>query len=289
MTAGVAAVSARLSIRELLLWLFFAAVALTAMRILFVGNAALFWFNINRLNVFVVGAFCVAGWRLLQYDINSPATRKDVTISALLLFMLTLAGLLPKTLGFGIYLFLLAIWLSSMDDPTRNLRASAIVMVALATNFLFAPVLFRCFMPLFVWADAFLVGHALQVLAPDVQWNASTFVRPDGTRKFGITLVGACSSFNNVSAAVLVHMAWAMVLRKHLTRLDGLAVLATISFATALNVARIVLTAQGRDSFAFWHGDGTSAATGAMVFVVVQNAALATAGFLTARWAAPRN
>jgi hypothetical protein len=276
---------AGITLRELLLWLFSAAVLVIVVRYFHIGNPALFWAYLNRLNVFAAGALCVAGWRLRQFRSGRPASGRDVAIAGLLLGLLVLMGLLPRMTGLGLYLFAFAIYLASLDDRTRELRASAVVLLALATNFLFAPLIFRLFLPFFVWLDSILVGHALQFVDSAVEWRGTRFVQHEGARKFGITLVGACSSFNNVSAAVLVHVAWAMALRKHLTRLDALALLCTISIATLLNVTRVVLTALGPENYAFWHGDGTSTAVGGWIFLALQNCLLVLAGYLTARWA----
>ena len=84
---------------------------------------------------------------------------------------------------------------------------------------------------------------------------------------------------------MLVHVAWAMALRDHLTRLDGMAMLGTIVVATALNVLRIVLSALSPDSYSFWHGHQGSLPGGAMIFVLLQNLTLVVAGYVTARWA----
>ncbi len=275
----------RISQRELMLWLFGAAVLVIFMRYFYVGNAVLFWSQVNRLNVFAAGALCVAGWRLRQFNGEWPASSMDLAIAAVMLLLLVPMGLLPRMTGLGLYLFAFAIYLSSIEDRSQELRAGAIVMLALATNFLFAPLIFRLFMPFFVWLDSIFIGYALQLVDPSIEWRGSTFVQQDGARKFGITLVGACSSFNNVSAAVLVHVAWAMSLRKHLTWFDALALLATICVATLLNVSRIVLTALGPENYAFWHGDGTSTAIGGWIFLALQNVLLVLAGYLTARWA----
>jgi hypothetical protein len=271
--------------RELLLWLFLSGVSLTLVRYFCVGNAPLFWQNVNQVNVFLVGAFCVAAWRLKRFAGSDFLTKTDVTFAAGLVVVLVIAGLFPKLMGFGLFFLLFAFWLVRKKDPSHELHASAIVMFALVTNFLFAPVLFRMFLPFFVWLDAQLVGHTLQFLDPAFVWNTTSFSRNVGGTKFGVALVGACSSFNNVSAAVLVHMAWAMALRKHLTTFDGIALIGTVVIATLLNVLRIVLAALGPENYAFWHGPSGTMPLGLFLFVVAQNLALITAGYLTAKWA----
>jgi hypothetical protein len=277
--------TAAITRRELLIWLFAAAVLVIALRYFQIGNAALFWKALDQINVFVCGALCVAGWRLQRYASPAPATSRDVMVVLLLLVLLCAMALAPHLLGVGVFLCLFVLYLVRLDDPSGELRASAVVLMSLATNFLLAPVVFRLFLPLFIRLDAFLIGNVLRLLDGSIEWRGSTFEHMEGAQRFGVTLIGACSSFNNVSAAVMVHMAWAMALRKHLTYFDGLAVLFTIALATALNVGRVSLSALGPDGYAFWHGNGTGVPTGALIFIVVQNIAMVLAGYATARWA----
>lgn len=275
--------------RELLNWLFAAAFLVIVLRFFNIGNAAMFWRAVEQINVFVVGALCVAGWRMLRYQDDAPATGRDLAFTIVMLAFLALMSLLPHLIGVGAFLAIFAIYLMRLDDRSGELRASAVVMLALATNFLFARIIFRLFLPVLIKLDAFLVGNALRLVDTSIQWRGLTFEHMEGAQRFGITLIGACSSFNNVSAAVMVHMAWAMALRKHLTYIDGLAVMLTIAIATMLNVARISLTALGTDSYAFWHGNLGEMPAGAVIFLVVQNAAMVLAGYATARWAGRRN
>ena len=51
---------AQISQRELLLWLFSAAVLVIVVRYFYIGNSVLFWGYLNRLNVFAAGALCDA-------------------------------------------------------------------------------------------------------------------------------------------------------------------------------------------------------------------------------------
>jgi len=54
-------------------------------------------------------------------------------------------------------------------------------------------------------------------LRPDIIWRNTTFLSPDG---HAIALIGGCSSFNNVSTAVLACVAIAMLTRTEWVRRD---------------------------------------------------------------------
>jgi hypothetical protein len=272
--------------RELLLWLFWSGVAVTFTRYFNIGNAEQFWHQLNQINLFLVGAICVAGCRLYRFTDESAARWPDIIHTFALLGILFLATLLPRLIGIGVYFFCLAVFLNRFEDRSRELFACAVVLFAVTTHLLFAPVIFRSFLSFFVWLDAQFVGHVLQFLTPDFQWHSSHFTRVLDSGKFGIVLAGACSSFNAVSAAVMIHIAWAMALRKSLTKWDAVALVATLFIATALNVARLVVSAMGPEDYAFWHGNSVDGMpVGAMIFIVVQNLAFIIAGYATARWA----
>jgi hypothetical protein len=101
------------------------------------------------------------------------------------------------------------------DD--RNVRAAGVVLLALSTQLVWGPILFQFFTPELLRADAALVGEILKPLRPDIIWRGTTFVAPDG---HAVTLIGGCSSFNNVSTAVLACVAITMLRRTEWFRRD---------------------------------------------------------------------
>jgi len=124
------------------------------------------------------------------------------------------------------------------------------VLLAVAGQLVWAPILFQLFTPELLHADAALVGELLAWLLPDVIWRGTTFIAPDGHT---IVLIGACSSFNNVSSAALACVTVAMLTRTEWRRRD----LATIAIASVVmilaNSLRICLLARGDESHLYWH------------------------------------
>lgn len=271
--------------KELVLWVYFAGVAAILFRFFFLGNPAMFSARVAQLNVFEVGAAAVCAWRMACFQSISAATRSDAVIALVLLTVLIVMGVFPLLSGYSVFMFLFGLFVIRKNEKDRNLFAAGVVMLSLATHFLVAPVIFRAFIEYIVKFDVFLVGNILQLIDPGIQTRGTTFVSNAATDQFAVILVGACSSFNNISAAVLVHVAWAMALRDHLTRTDGVAMLGTVVIATALNVTRIVLSAISPEGYTFWHGNDSTLPGGAMIFVLLQNLTLVLAGYLTARWA----
>lgn len=282
---AISATQIDMPFRELVLWVFSAGACAILFRFFFVGNPAMFLTRIAYLNVFEVGAAAVCAWRMLRFQSDRQATRSDAVNALLLLVLLVAMGFFPFLYGFSLFMIFFGLFLIRKNETDRNLFAAALVMLSLAGHFLIAPIIFRICIAYIVEADVFLVGSVLQYMDPSIQLRGTSFVSSQRPDQFAVILIGACSSFNNISAAVLVHVAWAMALRDHLTRLDGLAMLGTVVVATALNVMRIALSVSSPDSYAFWHGYDGSLTGGAALFIVLQNVTLVVAGYLTARWA----
>ena len=282
---SVAAAKVDMPFRELVLWIYAAGVCAILFRFFFLGNPAMFSARVAQLNVFEAGAAAVCAWRMSRFQSHRTATISDAAIACSLLLVLMVMGIFPLLSGYALFMFLFGLFLIRKTETDRNLFAAGVVMLSLATHFLAAPIVFKTFIAYIVKFDVFLVGAILQFIDPAIVSRGTSFTTEQGSDQFSVVLVGACSSFNNISAAVLVHVAWAMALRDHLTRLDGMAMLGTIVVATALNVLRIVLSALSPDSYSFWHGHQGSLPGGAMIFVLLQNLTLVVAGYVTARWA----
>ena len=62
----------------------------------------------------------------------------------------------------------------------RNLKAAGTVLLAVAVQLVWAPIVFQLFTPELLHADAALVGEILAWLLPDVVWRGTTFIAPDG-------------------------------------------------------------------------------------------------------------
>ena len=83
------------------------------------------------------------------------------------------------------------------------------MLLAVSGQLVWAPIVFQLFTPELLHADAALVGEDPGVgVAGRMSWRGTTFIAPDGHT---LVLVGACSSFNNVSSAVLACVAVTML------------------------------------------------------------------------------
>ena len=132
----------------------------------------------------------------------------------------------------------------------RELKAAGTVLLALSVHLVWGPIVFQFFTPELLKADAALVGGMLKLVRPDAVWNDTTFYT---TPDFAVSLVGACSSFHNLSTAVLACVVATMFMRTDWTRRDIPRLLAAIAIMIVMNDARICLLAWSPTAYAFWH------------------------------------
>ena len=137
----------------------------------------------------------------------------------------------------------------------RNLKAAGAVLLALSTHLVWAPIVFQLFTPELLRADGAIVGAILKYLRPDIVWSDNSFHVPGG---HSVSLIGGCSSFNNVSIAVLACATAAMLARTQWVRRDMATVAIAVVVMIVVNAVRICLLAWSSESHSFWH-DGAGA------------------------------
>jgi hypothetical protein len=145
---------------------------------------------------------------------------------------------------------LTAAYLLITHDGDRNLRAAGGVLLAISAHLVWGPILFQFFTPELLRADAALVGEILGSLRPDIIWSGTTFSAPSG---HSIVLVGACSSFNNVSTAVLACATITMLTRTEWIPRDIVTVAIASVVMILINAARLCLLAWSGALLLFWH------------------------------------
>lgn len=162
---------------------------------------------------------------------------------------------LPYRFAIGLLATVTAGYLLIAHDGDRNLKAAGTVLLALSAHLVWGPVLFQLFTPELLQADAGIVGTILAPLRPDIVWSGNSFLGPNG---HAVSLIGGCSSFNNVSTALLACATVVMLTRTQWVRRD----IATVAIACVamvlINATRICLLAWSAASHAYWH-DGAGA------------------------------
>jgi len=248
--------------RELLLWIVGCLFANQTLLLLDVQSIGAFAASLLTQNDIYWLACAVTLYRLYVSDDSVRASGLDCTLALALGALILCTSLLPYRFGIGLLATLVAVYLLALSQGDRNLRAAGAVLLAVSTQLVWGPIFFQLFTPELLKADAALVGTALMAVRPDVVWSSTTFFASDG---HAVSLIAACSSFNNVSTAVLACVSVVMLRRSHWLGRDA-AIIVIASVAMILvNSARICLFVWSSDYQLFWH-DGA----GAQILAIAQ-------------------
>jgi exosortase/archaeosortase family protein len=268
------AIAASIGRREAFLWLVVCLFANQALQLVDITSPAAFAASLAQQNLIYWLACYAVIYRLYVSDRASRAGGFDCTLVLAVCVAIFCTSLLPYRFGIGLLATVVAGYFLIADDGDRNLRAAGALMLALSVHLVWGPILFQLFTPELLRADGAIVGELLASLRPDIVWSDNSFHAPGG---HSVSLIGGCSSFNNVSIAVLACATVAMLARTEWRRRD----LATIALACVLmvlvNAIRICLLAWSADSHSFWH-DGA----GAEILGIAQTAVI----LLIACWGA---
>lgn len=212
-------------------------------------------------NLGAVGIFQFMAWyaifRLLASCDRVPiAQTRDFLIAVALCSLLllpTVRMIWGTALGVAIYA-----WIFNGGD--RKLRAAGIVLAALSVQQYWAPIVFQLFALSLLRAETAVVGTMLQAARAGVVWQDNIITGPSG---FGIVVYDRCSSFHNLSLAMLC---WLTVsnLRSMNSRAHDFVIGCIVGLTMIFcNVARLCLMAWNIDLYHYWH-DGV----GAQIFAV---------------------
>jgi exosortase/archaeosortase family protein len=150
--------------------------------------------------------------------------------------------------GVAIYL-----WLSNAGDA--KLRAAAIVLGALSVQELWGHIFFNLVTFPLLRAETAFVGTIMEALRPGTMWHDNAIRGPNG---FGIVIISSCSSFHNLSLAMLCWLTLSR-LRHQDWRTRDFAIGGAIGVTMILfNVVRICLMGWDIDLYHYWH-DGLGA------------------------------
>jgi exosortase/archaeosortase family protein len=236
--------------RELLLWVVICLFANQALQLLDIGSYEAFAASLAAQNIIYWLACYAVIYRLGGSDGAHPANRLDCFLASAICVSIFFTSFLPYRFGVGFLTTMTAGYLLLVNRGDRNLSAAGGVLLAISAHQLWGPVLFQLLTPELLRADAALVGEVLASLRPDIIWSGTSFHAPDG---HSILLVGGCSSFNNVSTAVLACATVAMLRRTEWVQRD-IATLAVACLVMILvNTARLCLLAWSGPQYLFWH------------------------------------
>ncbi len=207
-----------------------------------------------------VGMFQYIAWyvifRLLASSDRVPAARwRDFLVTVVLclpVFLPTSRMIWVSALGIAIY-----VWIFNGGDA--KLRAAGIVLGALSVQEFWGHILFNLVAFPLLHAETAVVGTMLEAARAGTVWRDNVIDGPSG---YGIVIYTGCSSFHNLSLAILCWVTFSK-LRNPYWQYHDLIVGSTVAGAMIFfNVVRLFLMAWDINLFHYWH-DGI----GAEIFV----------------------
>jgi hypothetical protein len=234
---------------------------------------------LGNLPIFPWLVIAVAIWRIRATAQSVQANSLDFFAILLIALLCTFLASDSSKAGIGLAIGMLGVFALWRGQNDEMLYAGAVCLMAVCANLSLAPLIFQLGYSNFIGVDMALLQYAINASGAPVTATPAGLVASDGMR---VMLVGGCSSFAGVSAAVLVHMGWAMFVRTEVNWRDAVAVCATVLVATVLNIIRLTLTASGHDAYLFWHGNAGELPLGGQLFWFLQNAILLAGGYVSA-------
>ncbi len=212
--------------------------------------------DLGTVGIFQYLAWYVIFRLLLASDRARRARALDLVV--ITAFCLPVFAPTGKTIWIAATGIALYIWIFNADDI--KLRAAGIVLAALSVQELWGHILFNLITQPLLRAETAAVGTVMDLIRPGTLWHDNVVSGPSG---FSIIIINSCSSFHNLSLALLC---WVTISRMwHQTwRRRDFAFGATIAAIMILfNVTRICLMSWNRDFYHYWHGG-----FGAQIFAV---------------------
>jgi exosortase/archaeosortase family protein len=207
-------------------------------------------------DLLTIGIFQYLAWyvvfRLLGSSDREPVTGlRDFLVTAALclpVFLPTSKMIWVAATGIAIYL-----WIFNKGDP--KLRAAGVVLAGLAVQELWGHIFFNLITFPLLRAETAVVGTILEAMRAGTVWHDNAITGPNG---WGIVIINSCSSFHNLSLAMLCWLTFSR-LRHQDWRARDFVFGGAIGITMILfNVVRICLMGWDYNMYHYWH-DGTGA------------------------------
>src|SRR5579884_1185214 len=190
-------------------------------------------------------------FRLLGASGPAPAGWRDVLVAialCLLVFAPTSRAVWIAASGIAVYL-----WIFNRGD--RELRAAGTILAALSIQEFWGHIFFDLFGLPILHAETAVVGTMLAAVRAGTVWHGNIITGPNG---FGIAIYTGCSSFQNLSLAMLCWLTISKLQNRNWRFRDimsGVGVGVTIIL---LNIIRLLAMAWNTGLYHYWH-DGRGA------------------------------
>jgi exosortase/archaeosortase family protein len=235
---------------ELFLWVAACLFVNQAVLLIHVGSFSQLVTDLENQNlVYWFGCYVVL-FRLHASGRRERASPYDWCFALTMLCAVLVSSFIAYRFAIGFLASAMGLYLLALYRADEQLKSAGTVLLALSAHLAWGPILFLLVTPELLRADAALVGGLLMLVNPAIVWTGTTFQSAGGHT---ISIVGACSSFENLSTALLACAAAAMFVRTRWTRRDIAAMVVASVAMVFLNAMRLCLLAWNTASYQFWH------------------------------------
>jgi hypothetical protein len=228
--------------------------------------------SLLSVNVFQCMAWYVVFRLLGAGELTRIAPNRDWVVgfgSCMMVFIPTHGNVWVAATMIGVYLIL-------TPDGDRKLRSAGIVLLTLSLQGFWGNRLFEAIASPLLRVETAVVGTILQTMRSGIYWQDNMITAKSG---WGIVIYPYCSSFHNVSLALLCWMTISRLARDTWRGRDyavaGLIATAMIS----MNMARLALMSFNESFYYYWH-DGT----GNPIFAITISLFVLLASLFAVRW-----
>jgi hypothetical protein len=212
--------------------------------------------DLGAISIFQYMAWWVVYRFLWSSDGTPPAGWRDLLAAgAFSLLILVPTGRMIWVAATG-----LAGYLCVFNDGDRRLRSAGIVLAALSVQELWGHLFFNLIALHLLRIETAAVGIMLEASKAGWVWNGNIITGPSG---FGIVVFRECSSFHNLSLALLCWVTVTTMRCRNWRRGTLLAGASIGAVMIALNFVRLYLMALNVNSYNYWHHG-----MGAQIFAV---------------------
>jgi exosortase/archaeosortase family protein len=213
-------------------------------------------YDLGAIGVFQLMSWYVVFGLLRDSDPVSVARWRDLLVSAVLCLLL----LLPMSRAIWVAALGIAIYLFIFNDGDPRLRAAATVLAGLSIQQYWGHIFFNLVAFPLLRAETAAVGTMLAAVRPGTAWQDNMITGPTG---FGIVVYDPCSSFHNVSLAVLCWITVSRWRHKNQWRQDLIMLGVVAATMILFNLLRLCMMASDRDLYDYLH-----VGAGANIFAV---------------------
>ncbi len=192
-------------------------------------------------NLGAIGMFQYMAWyavfRLIASSASNAAIRwQDFMVAATLLPLI----FLPAQGIIWVSATGIAVYLGIFGGDDAKLRAAGIVLGGLSMQAFWGPIIFNLLALLLLRAETAAVGMILTAVRPGTVWQDNIITGPDG---YGILVYRGCSSFHNLSLAMLCWLTISRMRYQNWRARDLMTGAAVAGAMILLNLVRLCLMA----------------------------------------------